>query len=44
MAHKSHIAGGGWFEVLWNSECPVGEIYAHFNEGNLAQFGWSAEK
>ena len=28
-------------------ECPVGlsqrEICAHFNEGNLAQFGWSAE-
>ena len=38
----------GWFEVLWNLECPVGlsqrEICAHFNEGHLAQFGWSAEK
>ena len=36
------VAGGGWFEVLWNLECPVGlsqrEIYAHFNEGNVAQF------
>ena len=42
------VAGGGSFEVLWNVECPVGlsrrEIYAHFNEGNLAQFGRSAEK
>ena len=32
---------------LWNLECPVGlsqrEICAHFNEGNLVQFGWSAE-
>ena len=31
----------GWFEVLWNLECPVGlsqrEKCAHFNEGNLAQ-------
>ena len=30
------VAGGGWFEVLWNLECPVGlsqrEICAHFNE------------
>ena len=30
------VAGGGWFEVLWNFECPVGlsqsEICAHFNE------------
>ena len=29
--------------MLWNLECPVGlsqiEICAHFNEGNLAQFG-----
>ena len=36
------------FEVLCNLECPVGlsqrEIYAHFNEGNLAQFRRSAEK
>ena len=42
------VAGGGWFEVLWNLACPVGlsqrEIYVHFNEGNLAQFGLSAEK
>ena len=42
------VAGGGWFEVLWNLECPVGlsqkRICAHFNEGNLAQFGRSAEK
>ena len=42
------LAGGGWFEVLWNLECPVGlsqrEICAHFNEGNLAQFRRSAEK
>ena len=42
------VAGGGWFEVLWNLECPVGlsqrEICAHFNEGNLAQFGRSTEK
>ena len=42
------VAGGGWFEVLWNLECPVGlsqkEICAHFIEGNLAQFGRSAEK
>ena len=42
------VAGGGWFEVLWNLECPVGlnqrEICAHFNEGNLEQFGRSAEK
>ena len=33
------VAGGGWFEVLWNLECPVGlsqrEICAHFNEGHL---------
>ena len=36
------VAGGGWFEVLWNLECPEGlsqrEICAHFNEGNLLQF------
>ena len=42
------VAGGGWFEVLWNWEYHVGlsqkEICAHFNEGNLAQFGRSAEK
>ena len=41
-------AGGGWFEVLWNLECPVGlsqrEICAHFIEGNLAQFKWYTEK
>ena len=34
------VAGGGWFEVLWNLECLVGliqrEICAHFKEGNLA--------
>ena len=34
---------GSMFEVLWNLECPLGlsqrEICAHFNEGNLAQFG-----
>ena len=33
------VAGGGWFEVLWNLEYPVGlsqrEICMHFNEGNL---------
>ena len=32
------VAGGWWFEVLWNLECPVGlsqiQICAHFNEGN----------
>ena len=42
------VAGGGWFEVLWNLECPVGlsqsEICAHFNKGNLVQYGRSAEK
>ena len=42
------VAGGGWFEVLWNWEYHVRlsqkEICAHFNEGNLAQFGRSAEK
>ena len=42
------VAGGGWFEMLWNLECPVGlsqrEIYVHFNQGNLAQFRQSAEK
>ena len=31
------------FEVLWNFECPIvlsqREICAHFNEGNLVQFG-----
>ena len=41
------VAGGGRFEVLWNLECSVGlserEICAHFNEGNLALFGRSAE-
>ena len=34
--------------MLWNLECPVRlnqrEICAHFNEGNLRQFGRSAEK
>ena len=34
--------------MLWNLECPVGlsqrEICVHFNEGNLVQFRWSAEK
>ena len=34
--------------MLWNLECPVGlsprEIGAHFNEGNLVQFGRSTEK
>ena len=42
------VAGGGWFEVLWNLECPVGlnqrEICAHFNEGNVAQFRRSTDK
>ena len=37
------VAGGWWFEVLWNLECPVGlsqrKMCVHFNEGNLAQFG-----
>ena len=36
------------FRVLWNLECPVGlsqkGIRAHFNEGNLAQFGQSAKQ
>ena len=40
--------GGGWIEVLWKLECPVGlnqkEICAHFNEEHLAQFEQSAEK
>ena len=40
------VAGGGWFGVLWNLDCPIGlsqkGICAHFNEGNLVQFGWSA--
>ena len=42
------VTGGGWFEVVRNFECPVGlsqrKICAHFNEGNLAQFGRSVEK
>ena len=42
------VAGGGWFDVLWNLECPAGlsqrEICAHLNEGNLAQFRRSADK
>ena len=42
------VAGRGWFEVLWNLEYPVKlsqrEICAYFNEGNLAQFRWSAKK
>ena len=33
------VAGGGWFEVLWKLEYPVGlsqrEICADFNEGNF---------
>ena len=41
------VAGGGWFEVLWNLECPVGlsqrELCLHLNERNLVQFGQSAE-
>ena len=45
--YERSVAGGGWFEVLWNLECPVGlsqrEICAHFNEGNVAQFRQSAE-
>ena len=36
------------FRVLWNLECPVGlsqkGIYAHFNEGSLAQFRRSAKQ
>ena len=44
---QESVVGGGWFEVLWNLECPVelsqSEICAHFNEGNLVQFGRSAE-
>ena len=31
------------FEVLWHLKCPVGlsqrEICAHFDEGNLVQYG-----
>ena len=46
--NRKSVAGRGWFEVLWNLECPVGlsqrEICVHFNEGNLAQFRQSAEK
>ena len=42
------VAGGGWYEMLWNLECLIElsqrEICAHFNEGNLTQFGRSAEK
>ena len=42
------VAGGGWFEVLWNLECPIGlsqrNICLHFNEGNFAQFRRSDEK
>ena len=42
------VAGGGWFQVLWDLECPVGlsqrEIVAHFNEENLVQFRQSAKK
>ena len=34
--------------MFWNLECSKGlsqrEICAHFNEGSLAQFGWSIEK
>ena len=40
------VAGGGWFKVLWNLECPVGlsqrEICPYFNEGNLTLFRRSA--
>ena len=42
------VAGGGYFSVLWNLECPLGlsqkGICVHFNEGILAQFGRSAKK
>ena len=40
------VAGGGWFEVLWNLEFGLSqrEICAHFNERNLAQFRRSVEK
>ena len=27
------VAGGGWFEVLWNLECPVG--LSQRKEGNV---------
>ena len=31
------VAGGGWFEVLWNLECPVGlSQCVHYNDGYLA--------
>ena len=40
------VAGGGWFKVLWNLECPVGlsqrEICPYFNEGYLMLFRRSA--
>ena len=48
VVRPESVAGGVWFEVLWNLECPVGlrqrEICAHFNKENLAQFRRSAEK
>ena len=31
-------------KVLWNLECPKIHVCAHFNEGNWAQFGWSAKR
>ena len=47
QAEGGLLPGRGWFEVLWNLECPVGlsqrEICVHFNEGNLVQFAWSTK-
>ena len=48
QSDRNRLQAEGWFEVLWNLECPIDlsqrEICAHFNEGNLAQLGRSAEK
>ena len=41
------VAGGGWFEVLWNLECLVGlsqrEICVNFNEGNIGTI-WTVRR
>ena len=41
------VAGGGWFEVLWNLGCPVRlsqkEICAHFNDGNVGAI-WTVRR
>ena len=43
--YKQSVAGGGWFRVLWNLECPIGlsHICALFSVGNLVQLGRSAK-